>query len=1558
MEAGQTSSSDVAPWWWSHRSIVEEAEPLDATADDAAASCLSAIVKQTANHVLAYRNVLLDTVSVVQDAQEGSATSGSQHSSDASHINLYQHMKWDGVLLPLLTQLRKCMARAWEERTAEQAEQAADGMTPMSASGVGRGSFKVTPTAHVDAVQARRLRAVQQQIYLAFLNAVLQGLTDGARAAVVTGVDTSNSAACEEGGSADAQPGSSSETTDAAPAARALSLLMDSLLTHVLSFATSGTVVTSPQTETEDTTKPRRGQHHRTLALTCTHTGDWFTGMLPLYLRAAYQQQQQRAHDGVAEQEGAASASRSAALIPSPALCLVSYIGVFVQGAGLQLFPSEQEAYLPCFNRKVLSLFSDQIKGFVQAAVEQSEYVIAGTTSTDAVAVAAAHIRYAGDVLKAIIDMQLYSEDNATEVGEDDCTMVYAALPCPLALRAQTQQSEKRTEVDYSVAPLLALTSYKVCERLLGLMSRWWVTCERMARHARTCVAAAARRMDEDNVEGEKQEQQQQGADSPTSGNDTSHLAELEDVWLGLRKQAMSFTLVLSTYSETTLLIVPYTALLTDLFFTPAPDRSAPSGAQQAPLSLETWKSCIRELHRVTHASQDGSYALFTHTACGARRQLRMHHCHVRDCTFAAACFSRAMVCLSDPSTGAHVSGCATEVGTDRQVHSSGPHSLLPLAFAALQQPLSVMQEHVFHPLLRVSSVTLSVRADAVVREKGGAGQHGATPDASSATRLEALTENPLSAVQLVELYFPRHYRVMSALDQAMQYVLDRFQALASNHTALEETVDSEVAMAWASLCSLPATLTSFWGATMDEACVSRMRNTGDEVATSELLMFFAAVFRTLPPTVLPRVRAALETFLGEGGCKTMEYLRHHIIDQRRHGLAAFFLPPLRAMALDYATAEDADVSLALAAKYPSGCAMAYAWELPRLYFWRVEDTPVVAAAWHAHSAAQRYLCELVTADSAISTTSTAPFLAILQGAAVVVSERSAAPHESAKTASGLFWTRSLAIDVMGSVFFGMCRWCALQLSASSSSLSAEAAATVIQQLCCPRTPSVVLSSPHAVAHPFLLSLRNHVKAQVGNNLADATEVEGAVVSKENAEDVDLPSVASPSPSQQLLRSQHCWISWFWACTYEEVDSTARVQAAAKRLLREFSAECGSHAPTKTLLGIRAMVEQMKKEISDAAVVAGELQEAVHGDLRALLLLQQQQEQAENEKATTVASTEDTEAAATTTSFAAAAAGAVLKPVTLRGYLDQIHEALAQRARVSPVDGAVSAATLGHLLHVLSDPHLPITMSAQERQRMCQRLFFTLANSLAECTRTEALSCVCCMRCVLQDIVLPYKKSFMTEASAARVYHRCLSDTEADAFRMVQHMCDDVIMAVQKIALRSGILDEWKIVLVLQHLGDPLSLVRSTVEKLRSTVEKLTARRRGVIMDVIAQQLAIVKKSAARTGCGVADDVHCLFTLHPPSPPSSLPAAASAKAAVRAAEALTTSSSAAAMPAERSGSGRRRHGDRREKERRSEKDRKRDRDDSGSGDSSEHPWKKSRYRESKRHRTDFKRTRH
>ncbi|KAG5477049.1 hypothetical protein LSCM1_05389 [Leishmania martiniquensis] len=1571
MEAGQAASGDAAACWWTHRSIVEEAEPLDATADDAAASCLSAIAKQTANHVVAHERDLTALIQGVSPVEHGAAATAPRHnsgvSSSSSIRSLYKDMKWDSVLLPLLTQLRRCMARAWEERAAEQADQAADDTPLTSVAGAGRDGAKVTSTAHVDAVQVRRLRALQQQIYLAFFKAVLQGLADGARGATATGADERSIAAGEEGGSVEAPDGATAKMAGTAPAAQALSVLLDSLLTHVLVFATSGAAA-SPQTEEGEPAKLRRGHHRRALAATGTHPGDWLTGMLPLYLRVAHQQQQ-RARDGVTEQDGVAPASPPAALTPSPALCLLSYIGAFVQGAGLQLTPSEQETYLPCFTREVQAEFAGQLQGLLQGATAQAEHVVAGAPSTDAAA-AAAHIRYAGNVLKVIVDTQLYSEENVTEVGGEDCTSIYAALPHPPASRARPQKAEAPAGVDYSVAPLLTLTSYEVCKQLLGLMSRWWVACQHMARDARACVTAAALRLEGEGDGGrEKQPQPQREADGPASGYDTEHLAEVEDAWMGLRRQALNFTLVLSLYAETTLLIVPYTALLADIFFTSAPNGSEASAKKQPALSLEAWKGCIRELHRVTHATQDGSYILFMHTTSGARRQLRLHHRHTRDWTFPSACLSRAMECLNRPSAGAHAPWDATAAGTDRQAQGTRAHSLLPLAFSSLQQPLSVLQEHVLRPLLRVSDVALNVRVGAVVREKCSPGEDGATPGAhTDSIRIDALTEHPLSAAQLVESHFPRHYHVFSALDQAMQCLLGCFQGLAGNSADAEETAGAHAAQMWAPPRSLPATLASFLGAALDEACVAHMRDTGDEVATSELLMFFAAVFRTLPPTALPCLRAALEAFLGEGGCNIIEYLRHHIVDQHRHGLAAFFLPPLRAMALDYATAEDADTSLALTAEYPSSCAMAYAWELPRVYFWRAEDTPVVEAAWQAHSAAQRYLCELVTTAPTPITTSAVPFLAILQEAAAVAHGRCAEPHESVKAAAGMPWARGLAIDVMASVFFGMCRWCALQLSAFSPSPTSEAATTVIQQLCCPRETSATSPSPRSVAHPFLLSLRDRVTAHQGSSPVDDAEAEGAVSSKESAEAKLSLSVACLPAVQQLPRSSHRWLSWFWACAYGAVDSTARAQAAAKRLLRGFSAQWGSHAPTKTLLGIRAMVEQMKKvDTSNGATAVHELREVVRDDLNALLLLQQQREEALKETATAAASTAASKDEATTEATATATATAtraVLKSATLREYLNQVHEALVQRARVSPVDGAVSAATLSHLLHVLSDTHLPIIMSMQERQRMCQRLFFSLANSLPECTLTETLSSVCCLRCILQDIALPYKKSFLTETSAARVYHQCFSDTETDAFRMVQHMYGDAIMAAQKIALRSGTLDEWKLVLLLQHLGDPLSLVRSTVEKLRSTVEKVAARRRGAVVDIILEQLAIVEKSAACTDRNVADDVHSLFTLHPPSPPSSSAAAASSKAAARAAAASHTAvSPTAATPTERrSGGAWRKRGDRRENEWHDEKSRKRNRDDSGGGGGSggggENHRKGTRKEESRRHRSSFKRPRH
>ncbi|KAG5502907.1 hypothetical protein JKF63_04680 [Porcisia hertigi] len=1571
MESDQACSSDVAPWW-SHHSIIEEAEPLDATADDAAASCLSDIAKQTADHILAYRNNLLNLLGAENPARQDSAVHTSQHTGDANSSSLHQLMKWDGVLLPLLTQLRKCMARAWDERAAEEAQKAADDPTPAPAAVIGRGGTKATLYPHFDAVQARRLRVLQQQIYLAFLKAVLQGLADGARGAVATNDKASNAARAEEGNSTDAQDDKATETTNTALADRVLSALLDNLLTHILSCATAGSTKSLPHIEDGEAAKPRRGLGRRAPAATGTHTGDWLSGMLPLYLRAAHQQHA-HAHGGVAEQDGTVSAPAPAARIPSPALCLVSYIGAFVQGAGLQLSPSEQEAYLPCFTHKVHSEFRGELQRLVQASVAHTECTATSLARSDpaAIATTAAHIRYASDVVKTIVDTQLYCNENATEVDDDDCTMIYAALPRPPAPCARSQLSEMPTEVDYSVAPLLTLTSYKVCEGLLRPLSHWWVACQNMVRHAGIFTALAVPSVDKDGKVGREQQQQQQQNDGPTNGNDTNLLAGVEEAWLGLRKQVMTLALVFSNYSETTLFIVPFMNLLTDIFFV-----SELAPPKQTPPPSEAWRCCVRELHRITHATHDGSHTLVAHAASGARRHLRVHHRHVRDCTFATACFSRVMECLSDASIGAHVpaAAAAAAAGTDHQPHSTEPHNLMPLAFATLQQPLSVMQEHVFRVLLAVNSVTMDMRVDAVVRIKSVPGEHGTPADvpgahptmqpsqwpasgaATGSMCFKALTEEYLSAVQLVELYFPHHYRVFLALEEAMQYVLDRSQELASGSTVAEETGDGDkIASVWAAPFSLtPATLARFIGAVLDEACVARMRNTSDEVAMSELFMFFAAVFRTLPSTVLPRLRSALETFLGEGGCSLIEYLRYHIVAQQHHGLAAFFLPPLRAMALDYTTAEDADVSLALTAKYPCSGAIAYLWEQPRLYFWQAEDTPVTAAAWHAQAAAQRYLCELVAPVSATATTLSTPFLDIVQSAAAVASERCAALLEKTKTAPGLLWTRGLAMDVMTSLFFGVCRWCALQFSASSSSsmamatamatatapLSAEAATMLIRYLCSPRAASVALSSANSAANSFLVSLRDRSEAQLeSNSRVAAAEAKDIVVGKEYVEATNSPSNLSPPPTQQLPRSSsRQWLSWFWACGYDQVGTSVRVQTAAKRLLREFSAHCGSYAPTKTLLGIRAGVEQMKEGgAPDGEGAVHDLREAVRGDLDALLQQQQQQEEEEqqslrekreDEKTAAVASISNLQEVAMTTATAttiAAAAGAVLQPATLREYLDHIHEALVQRARISPIDGAISAATLGHLLHVLSDAQLPITMTVQERQRMCQRFFFTLANSLTECTRTEALSCLCCMRCVLHDIVLPYKKSFLIEASAARAFHCCLPDMEADAFRMVQHAFGDVVMAVQKMALRNSILDEWKIVLVLQHLGDTISLVRSVAEKLRGTVKKITSRRRGVAIDAMTQQLAIVEKSASCTKRGAADDIYRLFTLHPMPSPS--PSTATSTKALPAA--ATTAPLAAAAPVERSSSGRRNHSNHRERERRNEKDRKRSFDDGG-----------------------------
>lgn len=1390
------TSEAAAPFWWTHRTVADEADPLDATADDAAAACLSAITVQTAQHVAAHREVV--------------ASAAATGSSGAAA--LYAALQWDAVLLPHLTQLRKCMARAHEERVAEQAESAAaaaagesahaSGNTGAAAAAAVAASLAATAAGPVDVAQARRVRSVQQQIYVAFFKAVLRGFADGAE-----GISKPM---------AEAKAASTDTEAAALQTSRVLEALLDGLLAQVLRCAcgdgaAAAAAAALARSEDEERAKqPRRGQHRH--AASSAWAGGWMTGMLPLYLRASRQQQEQQQAERLSEdeKEQACAAAAQGPPLPTSARCLLSYVGAFVRGAGLQLLPSEQAAALPDFTRVVHGVFEAQLR---LAMCDAVAHATQGAATPLTPSEAAAHMRHAADVVGAVLDAQLYAESTTVIADADDadCTVAYAPLG---AVRGE------RGVAEFSVAPLLVFSSHAVCGAWLAELGRWWAACKQLKERA---AAPAAAPLD---------------AESTTM---------LEQAWAGLQKQALAVVQLLCTYPDTTLHMAPYAAMLTELFY--SAEAAAPSAT-----SLERTKACLRDLR----AALIPGGASTPSTAAAGRRQLRSHFRNARDgMTLAAVVAAQAPNWLSNA-----LAIPLSAEDEDEKRKTDLDRDAAALALALLHNPLTVLTDWVLSRLTRTSAIADYVRVDAAVRNREVVEDRGAqqtavsSPSATSVTRAKAIMDTPLTGPELVELCFPCHHRVFSLVDRAMQRALQGAQALrdadsCSSSSATDERHAEGVgssAVAWMHPAALPAALARYVGAALDEAMMPPLHTISHEVVASEVLMYVAAVFRTLPCTVLPQLRAALVCVVGEGGHGLMAYLCHGIVAQQRYGLAAFFAPPLRALALDYATVDEVEESLALAARHPIGCAMAYAWELPRLYFWRAADMPVTEPAWHAHTAAHAYLCELLAPASP----SSAAFIAVVQEAAATVQQRVVkaplkSPTPSVAAYGKLTWARSLAIDAMAALYYGMCRWCAVQLDAAtsaSSEVALAAAARLTHALCAVRPEAA------PAPHPFALSLRERLRA-AASSLPPTESGEG----EEERAPSRTPATATAAAGAPQP-SPHHWLNSFWACTLDDVDASARVQAAAKRLLRDFSVQGGTHAPVKTLLGIRAMVEQrMRKEgEEEAAAVVAQQRAAMLADLEELLTQQQEPEMtAEETQAATDAST--------------ATPVRLVQPATQRAYLDQVHDALVKRARVSPVDGAVSAVVLGHLLRVLSDPQLPMRVTGQERQRLCQRFVFTLTSALPECTRLETVSCACSLRLVLQDIVLPFKQSFLP-SSAATDLRACLSDTEADAFRMVHHTWGDAVAAVSKLATPATLLGEWKAAITLQQLGEPLSLVRSAATKIREGLRgAVHAGSRGAAAAALVHQLEFLEKSAARADRGGAVDVYHLFTLHPPPAP-------------------------------------------------------------------------------------------
>ncbi|KPA79671.1 hypothetical protein ABB37_05452 [Leptomonas pyrrhocoris] len=1544
--AESTAISPSSPWWWTHCSVAEAAEPLDPTADDAAAAALASITAQTAQHTLAHAELLC-------------AYLASTHADTASAAaDIYAQLKLDAVLVPLLCQLRKAMAQAWEERAAEQAEAAAaEGAAPplpnassnnISSNGVAT-SFSspsssplppaatqesVVAAACADPVLLRRLRVLQQQIYVAFFKAVLRGLTSGVRSAVAL---YETEAVVFDG------------------VARGVALLLDGFCAQLMEAATTMRATANAPTPTsassEEVQNARRGHRSSNSFASASsfgtaagaHVGssanDWLTGMMPLYVRAA----ERSAQVVGGETDTAEAPAPARPPIPSPSLCLVSYVGVFLQGAGLQLLPSEQAAQLPLFTAIVHRVALAQLKQRCAAAMtdvtEAAAATVLSASSTSlppssdkgsqSAAAAVAHIKSASLFLQHLTDAQLYSEEHGTEMEDDDCTTLFRAPPFnpPRSVTGTEQPAGSGAAVvDYSVASLAALTTYQACSQILSHLEKWWTLCRRLLAQARAEAGVQAASAGEHD---EGKEEQEANPSQTELAQGAALLKEAEDAWLLLRRHAMTASVILSNYAETTLLLAPFAALLTRLFYSPSGDDEATAAVSQG-----AWKACIRELHHVTRTiyscsdssghgagASRGSTGVAAASAVSAR-PLRPRYRNVGNYTFAVASYLRVPTVLSD---AAGRSVLSTTENAHPTCSADVTPKVLPLAFSLLHQPLTVLRDRVWHMLITPGVVNLQLKVDTIVGEKGsvadrstsspaaaaanaaatssidGSSASTSTAVAASATsaRARAASDQPMTAAEIVELCFPRHYRLLHAMDLAMQYCVSRAQELA------EAAAATAAADAWVPAGSLPSLFAQFFGAALDEAFIAQMRSDNDEVCGSEVLMFYAAVFRTLPRDALSSLRAALSTFLGHAGVHLLEYIRYHIVDQQRYGFAAFFLPPLRALGLDYSTVEDTDISLALAANPPHAHAMAYAWELPRLFFWKHDSTPAAEVAWSAHGAAQQYLCELMTQEPPV----TPAFMKILAEASEVAHRRCyrKAGDNGAKRAAAST-AKAAATDAMTAVFLAFCRWCAVQLSALAATPSPSSA--VPRASISAALATLIGASQRAAAataaqtHPVLVALH----AQLREAIDEADEEQ-----------------AEPSTFSSRV------VAWFWTCSYDAV-APAHLQSCARRLLRDFSVQFGQRAPIKTVLGIRAMVEQQLKadEVAASAVALRKLKQAMEEDVKELLECQQKHEKQQEEARETVedggenAVKDETPAAddapqmqddktvesaelappssAASAALQTTAAAPVLAPAELRGYVDQLLTALVTRAQLSPVDGAISAAVLGLFLQALSDSQLPIQMSAQDRQRMCERFVFTVTSTIPDLTRAETLSSACSLHLVFENTVFPFKKSFLETTPSLRAFHGSLSDNESDAFKLVQHTLGDVLTAFQKCQSSDGTLvslSGWKAVLLLEQTAPFLLLVRSLLEKVRVSIRKAVLKKRSPCVELLHLQLTRMEKEAVREGRNVADDVLHLFTHHPPPSPVSAAATTALRnssSSTRAIRSTPPTAAAAASP--------------------------------------------------------------
>lgn len=1408
LETGATASDTLAGVWWSYQNLEEAADPLDATADEAAASCLSDIRLSVCNHITARSHDV--ALSLAKAGPNSSASS------------LYELLHLTPVLTPLLRQLRLAMTRVWKEKTeAEEAEQ--------SNTFAVRAWSAVSPTPTHAATQAAgdgamdiatlsRLLPLQQQFYQTFWAAVLEGVNDGLESV--------------RGGT----------TIPATHTAVAVEQVMDDLFTSMFLF-----VINQSGDAAIDADAPK---------------ASWNAGLLPSYLKAV-----------AATRCLGSAADSTVAIPPPPTACMVAYMVTFLQ-EDLGLSPVEQAKWFPrlCHAaQQHMQRQLDDVRGAATMLVESTD------SATVLLPRVAAYISYTTACLHHLTQELVYDAAQSSS-GSNTVNRCLGPAP-PAILTAGSSTSAHMGEEAgrwCSAAPLLTCHTFQDSGWLLQQVEQCVAACKQVRQTARDAAVP----------------QEKSTLKEP--------LKLVEDAWLSLRRQTLRFSTVLCTSDESSLLIIPYIRFIAQLFYD---DNTVSTEDGETPLpSHNAWKSAIRAMHRVSsdvNSSSSGgtsrSGASVGTTALNSQPR-RCHFTATETMSFAETsllCFNNCIqkILAKSPDWEASPLVEKSVTGESSSAGLPTPCVCLPLLYSLLHQPLVVFRR-LFRQLLPTSAISTECWPDEVVSERNSRGT----------ARARALSDiAPASLHDAAQIFFPQYYNAFSAIEGVLQQAAAKYAAFSADAASPLSVLHYRRLMA------------AFIGAAIDDCFISEMKYPNDEVAGSQLLMFGVMVvdYGSDCSDDLPCLREALHRFIGSSPTNLLRYLHHHVVEQQRFGLMAFFLPLLRALGLDWGSVRgsladgnegaDDEMGMALASPYPISASMAIAWELPRCFF----VNPIYTASSHtagmriseaAHPAAVAYLTRLLGFTGDADGTRTAVtgsedcatrtlFVEMIKEvgkAAMQHCTRSSSTTASIRAPSS---SSTVAMDVQAAVYFGMCRLCQVAVEGWSP----EQRVVLLQQLLVETAappPSKPITAKSAeddgttMTHPLL---RWH-EAKV--------------------------EVAGEGPLCQMPLH---WTRWFWSCRYSQLDAR-QMDVSTKKLLRLFSVQNIKYISTKTILRLRAEADQQtRREEAGMAAVSLALERAVAADLAALQQhvhhVEREKERAKKEAAVAAAVPTDTikeaettdsqganessvveekqdatecaevlqkEESVVATADAEAAIDADFSGTSIQGtealhrYLRHVVHNVVQRSRLSPIDAATSAMAFSRLLPVWSGQHqkLPQPSSCAidpSDVLLCVEIYVRgLCEMLPQSTCLQAAALTRALHIVIDKILLPYKKSFLEEVKDSRIWAGCLPDVEGDAFGILQRTIDCVVEAMERCLVQVSVLGDWVSLELLRQAAPLLSLVRKSFDRVRVLLRHRCAKTQYTATKELHRVFLDVEKSVSSAGSLCVDDVRHLFTRNPP----------------------------------------------------------------------------------------------